>query len=63
MIRLGFDRFSNDHRKFKKNGKHVYILFLCHIITNRVDKHGINKTESINVKIKREKKNSENRKK
>ena len=43
-VKLGFDRFCNKHKKFKKhqkNGKPVHMFVVCHILTTPIDKQGL----------------------
>ena len=37
---LGFDQYSNGH-KINKNKKPKHIVFLCHIVSIKVDKQGL----------------------
>jgi hypothetical protein len=35
LVKVRFDQYSNEHKKFKKNQKNekpVHIVFLCHIL-------------------------------
>ena len=41
---LGFDQDSNGHKNLKKNQKNEkpkHIVFLCHIVSSKVDKQGL----------------------
>ena len=44
LVKLRFDRIWNNHNKLKnyrKIEKPMYIVFICHILTTQVEKHGL----------------------
>ena len=44
LVKLRFDQISNERKKFKKNqknGKPAHTVYLCHIPSIQVEKHGI----------------------
>jgi hypothetical protein len=45
LVKLKFDQYSNEHKKFKKiqkkNEKPMHIVFLCHMLTIQDDKQSV----------------------